>query len=109
MNPSEHAPDPTNADTTGNTESGHDNTDGGPQQPGKFRPLVLSPQSGIRLLTAGEAIDAIHSGDHPQSSLGSTALDVAAADALRAGAIVACLLPDGQLAFILAPATPPPV
>jgi hypothetical protein len=55
--------------------------------------------SGARLLSADEAIDTLAAGDHPDTSGGSIALDVALIDLLRAGRIIACRLSDGRVAF----------
>ena len=57
---------------------------------------------GARLLSADEAVDLLVTGEHPQAGSGTVVLDSALIDALRHGLIVACQLPDGQIAF-----TPP--
>jgi hypothetical protein len=86
-------PEPTDPDTSPGG-AGHQ------QKPAPSGVAPLPP--GARLLTADEAITAIVTGDHPQSDVGSLPLDAAFIDALRLGVLVACRLPDGQLAFTLA-------
>jgi hypothetical protein len=60
---------------------------------------------GARLLSAQEAVDALVSGDHPQTAQGSLAMDGGLIELLRQGHIIACRLPDGRLAFTQAPDT----
>ena len=55
--------------------------------------------AGAQLLDADEVIDALVTGDHTDAATGSVALDAALIDALRAGLIMACRLPDGRIAF----------
>ena len=55
--------------------------------------------SGARPLTADEAVDKLVTGDHAGAITGSVALDAALIDALRTGLVVACQLPNGQIAF----------
>ncbi|MEU6022595.1 hypothetical protein [Micromonospora sp. NPDC047134] len=62
--------------------------------------------AGGRLLSADEAVDLLVSGDHPDSRLGSVAVDATLVEALRDGRIIACLLVNGQLAFTPTPHTP---
>jgi hypothetical protein len=54
---------------------------------------------GARLLSADEAVDLLVTGDHPQAGSATVVLDSALIDALRHGLIVACQLPNGQIAF----------
>jgi hypothetical protein len=54
---------------------------------------------GAQLLTVDEAVDKIVTGDHAGTGDGSVVLDSTLIDALRAGLVVACQLPNGQLAF----------
>ncbi len=54
---------------------------------------------GSRLLSADEAVDLLVASDHPDAATGTLALDDALIGAIRAGLIVACLLPNGQIAF----------
>ena len=54
---------------------------------------------GARLLSAQEAIDALVTGDHPDSSQGSLAMDGGLLELLRQGEVIACRLRDGRLAF----------
>lgn len=54
---------------------------------------------GARPLSAQEAIDALVTGDHPESSQGSLDMDGGLLELLRQGAVIACRLPDGRLAF----------
>ncbi|XVV10895.1 hypothetical protein ACQP2X_39565 [Actinoplanes sp. CA-131856] len=50
----------------------------------------------------------IVTGNHSQSATGNVALDIAIIDALRAGVLIACRLPDDRLAFTPAlPMAPP--
>lgn len=55
--------------------------------------------SGARLLSADDAVDKLVTGDHAGATTGSVALDATLIDAIRTGVVVACQLPDGQLAF----------
>ena len=57
------------------------------------------PPPGGRLLTADEAVDFLITGDHPDSARGTLAFDAALVEALRAGWLLACRMPDGQIAF----------
>jgi hypothetical protein len=61
----------------------------------------VAPQlpPGGRLLTADEAVDVLVTGDHPDSARGTIAFDAALVEALREGWLVACRMPDGQVAF----------
>ena len=54
---------------------------------------------GARLLTADDAIHMITIGDHATEHQPDLALDVTLIDALRAGQILAALMPDDRLAF----------
>lgn len=58
---------------------------------------------GARLLSAQEAVDALVSGDHPESPQGSLAIDGGLIELLRQGRIIACRLPDGRIAFTRTP------
>lgn len=69
----------------------HDPADGGALPPGA-RPLSLQ-----------EAVDALVSGDHPESLHGGLALDDGLIELLRRGHIIACRLLDGRLAFTRTP------
>jgi hypothetical protein len=60
---------------------------------------------GARLLSAQEAVDALVSGDHPESPQGGLALDAGLIELLRQGHILACRLPDGRIAFTRTPDT----
>lgn len=61
---------------------------------------------GARILPADEAVELLVTGDHPQAGAGSLALDGALVAALRDGLVVACQLPDGQIAFTRTSAAP---
>ncbi|GAA0902846.1 hypothetical protein [Virgisporangium aurantiacum] len=54
---------------------------------------------GARLLSVDEAVDKLVTGDHTGAVTGSIVLDSALIDALRTGLVVACQLPNGQIAF----------
>ncbi|GAA3913895.1 hypothetical protein Aau02nite_63270 [Amorphoplanes auranticolor] len=60
-------------------------------------PAALPP--GARLLSTQQAVDALVSGDHPQSRQGNLAIDAALIALLRQGRIIACRLIDGRIAF----------
>lgn len=72
-----------------------------PQPPAK-RPGALP---GIVVLTADQAIRAIERGDHPEAGQGSPSMDAGLIELLRSGHLIGMRLPDGRLAFALAPAT----
>lgn len=57
------------------------------------------PPPGGQLLTADEAVEFLITGDHPDSAHGTLAFDAALIEALRAGWLTACRMPDGQIAF----------
>ena len=63
--------------------------------------------AGARLLSADEAVALLVTGEHPEAATGSLALDAALVESLRAGAVLACRLPDGRVAFTR-PGGPPP-
>lgn len=67
-------------------------------------PGALPP--GARLLSAQEAVDALVSGDHPESARGDLALDGRLIQLLRQGRLLACRLPDGRIAFTRHPDPP---
>ena len=67
-------------------------------------PGVLPP--GARLLSAQEAVDALVSGDHPESARGDLAFDGRLIELLRQGHLIACRLPDGRIAFTRHPDSP---
>lgn len=54
---------------------------------------------GGRLLTADEAVELLITGEHPDSTRGTIEFDAALIEALREGWLVACRMPDGQVAF----------
>jgi hypothetical protein len=55
--------------------------------------------SGGRLLTTDEAVEVLVTGDHPEGARGTVEFDAALIEALREGWLVACRMPDGQVAF----------
>ncbi|GIM90126.1 hypothetical protein [Paractinoplanes toevensis] len=55
--------------------------------------------AGARLLTADEAVAVLITGEHPDGDRGTLAFDAALVEALRQGWLLACRLPDGQIAF----------
>jgi hypothetical protein len=61
---------------------------------------------GARFLAVDEAVELLVTGDHPEAGGGSVALDSALIAGLRDGLIVACLLPDGRIAFTRPSANP---
>ena len=65
------------------------------------------PPPGGRLLTADEAIEILITGDHPDSARGALEFDAALVQALREGWLVACRMPDGQVAFTPVDQDPP--
>ena len=72
-------------------------------QPHPADPEPLPP--GARLLAVREAVDALVSGDHPEGSQGSLAVDGGLIELLRQGYLIACRLPDGRIAFTRNPDT----
>jgi hypothetical protein len=54
---------------------------------------------GARLLSAQQAVEALVSGDHPEGSQGSLAMDGGLIELLRQGYLIACRRPDGRIAF----------
>ncbi|GAA3302428.1 hypothetical protein Dvina_51625 [Dactylosporangium vinaceum] len=54
--------------------------------------------AGAEQLDVDDAIAMLVTGDHTEAAKGSVALDTVLIDALRAGLIVACRLPDGRIA-----------
>ncbi|WP_166793621.1 hypothetical protein [Frankia sp. B2] len=62
-------------------------------------PTVPALPPGARLLTANDAIHMITVGGHAAGQHPDLAVDVTLIDALRAGLILAALMPDGRLAF----------
>jgi hypothetical protein len=81
VSPSHSAPHAENAD------------DGGTAHPR----IPLPP--GAQLLTADEAVEALVFGDHPEGKRGTLELDAALVEGLRQGWLLACRLPDGQIAL----------
>ena len=72
-------------------------------QPHPAGPGPLPP--GARLLSVQQAVDALVSGDHPEGSQGSLAVDGGLIELLRQGYLIACRLPDGRIAFTPNPDT----
>ena len=54
---------------------------------------------GARLLTTDEAVELLVTGDHSHTTHGTLEFDAALVEALREGWLVACHMPQGQIAF----------
>lgn len=81
----------------------HPNTHDSPKpvETAQGNPPQAAPQlpSGGQQLTTDEAVEVLATADHPGSARGTVEFDAALVEALREGWLVACRMPNGQVAF----------